>query len=129
MFVNFNTRVNDSVDETIGQTPMVRLRRLAAGLPAQVVVKLESRNPGGSVKDRIGLAMIDEAERRGRIEPGTHQDRGADVGQYGDRPGDGGRGPRVSGDADDAGELLRRAAEAARRLRRASSSSRQRSRG
>jgi cysteine synthase A len=55
---------------TLGNTPLVRLRRLDAGLPANVAVKLESRNPSGSVKDRIGLAMIEDAERRGVLRPG-----------------------------------------------------------
>ena len=55
---------------TVGHTPLVVLRRLAEGLGAEVVAKLESLNPGGSVKDRIGVAMIDAAERDGRIEPG-----------------------------------------------------------
>jgi cysteine synthase A len=59
------------VDETIGGTPLVRLSRMDAGLPGRVYVKLESRNPGGSVKDRIGAAMIDDAERRGLITPGS----------------------------------------------------------
>lgn len=59
-----------TVVETIGGTPLVRLGRIDAGLPGRVYVKLESRNPGGSVKDRIGLAMIDDAERRGIIERG-----------------------------------------------------------
>lgn len=58
------------VVETIGSTPLVRLHTLDAGLPGRVYVKLESRNPGGSVKDRIGLAMIADAEERGVIEPG-----------------------------------------------------------
>jgi len=58
------------VVETIGSTPLVRLSKLDAGLPGRVYVKLESRNPGGSVKDRIGLAMIDDAEARGLIAPG-----------------------------------------------------------
>jgi cysteine synthase A len=58
------------IDKTIGGTPLVRLSRLDAGLPGRVYVKLESRNPGGSVKDRIGAAMIDDAEERGLITPG-----------------------------------------------------------
>lgn len=54
----------------IGNTPLVSLSRLTEGLGAEVVVKLEYLNPGGSVKDRIGVAMIDAAERDGLIEPG-----------------------------------------------------------
>jgi len=60
----------DSVTDTIGHTPVVPLRRLADGLAATVLVKLESRNPGGSVKDRIGLAMVKDAEERGLLTPG-----------------------------------------------------------
>jgi len=59
------------VVDTIGSTPLVRLDKLSEGLPGRVYVKLESRNPGGSVKDRIGRAMIDDAEARGAIAPGT----------------------------------------------------------
>jgi len=59
-----------SVTETIGSTPLVTLNRLAAGLPATIVIKLESRNPGGSVKDRIARGMVDDAEQRGLIAPG-----------------------------------------------------------
>ena len=59
-----------AVDVTIGSTPIVYLNRLSAGLPGTVAVKLESRNPGGSVKDRIGKGMIDDAEQRGIITPG-----------------------------------------------------------
>jgi cysteine synthase A len=59
-----------NVTELIGKTPLVRLNRIAQGLPGQVVLKLESQNPLGSVKDRIGLAMIEAAEREGKIKPG-----------------------------------------------------------
>ncbi len=54
----------------VGETPMVTLRRIGAGLGAELVGKLEWFNPGGSIKDRIGVAMIDAAEAEGRIEPG-----------------------------------------------------------
>ena len=57
------------VSATIGSTPVVALRRMAEGLGGEVVAKLEYMNPGGSVKDRIGVAMVDAAERDGLIEP------------------------------------------------------------
>jgi cysteine synthase A len=56
--------------DLVGGTPMVRLTRLAPGCHAELVGKLEAYNPAGSVKDRIGVAMIDAAEAEGRIEPG-----------------------------------------------------------
>ena len=59
-----------SVTELIGRTPLIRLNRISDETGAEVLGKLESFNPGGSVKDRIGLAMIDAAERDGRIAPG-----------------------------------------------------------
>jgi cysteine synthase A len=64
-------RIYDSVDLTVGRTPLVGLRRVSAGCAARVVGKLESRNPCGSVKDRIGVAMIEDAERRGTLRPGA----------------------------------------------------------
>jgi cysteine synthase A len=59
-----------SITELIGRTPLVRLNRISEESGAEVLGKLESFNPGGSVKDRIGLAMIEAAERDGRIAPG-----------------------------------------------------------
>lgn len=63
--------VNESILELIGNTPLVRLGRMAAGLPGTVLLKMESLNPLGSVKDRIGLAMIEDAERRGVLAAGS----------------------------------------------------------
>ena len=62
--------IHSSVSSTIGRTPLVQLNRLAAGLPGRVLVKMESHNPLGSVKDRIGQAMIEDAEQRGLLRPG-----------------------------------------------------------
>jgi cysteine synthase len=59
-----------NVTELIGKTPLVRLNRIGQGLPGEIVLKLESQNPLASVKDRIGLAMIEAAEREGKIKPG-----------------------------------------------------------
>ncbi|HVC52734.1 MAG TPA: cysteine synthase A [Stellaceae bacterium] len=69
----FRGRVYDSIVETIGATPLVRVRRLAAeaGVVAEILAKCEFFNPLSSVKDRIGLAMIEAAEAAGRIRPGT----------------------------------------------------------
>lgn len=64
-------RIFNDITETIGNTPLIRLRRVAAGCPAEVVAKLENFNPLWSVKDRIGVSMIDAAERDGKIGPDT----------------------------------------------------------
>ena len=63
--------MGSSILDAIGNTPLVRLQHLAAGLPAEVWVKCEHLNPGGSVKDRIALAIVDDAEQRGLIGPGA----------------------------------------------------------
>jgi cysteine synthase A len=62
--------IADSITELIGRTPLVRLGRIAEGSGAQIVGKLESFNPAGSVKDRIGLAMVEAAEAEGQLVPG-----------------------------------------------------------
>jgi cysteine synthase A len=59
-----------NVSELIGRTPLVQLNRVASGVKPQIVAKLESQNPAGSVKDRIGLAMIEAGERSGQLTPG-----------------------------------------------------------
>ncbi|MGV8076101.1 MAG: cysteine synthase A [Methanosarcina sp.] len=64
-------RIYSDITWTIGNTPLVRLNHITKGLHADLLVKVESFNPMGSVKDRIGLAMIEEAEREGKIKPGT----------------------------------------------------------
>ena len=65
------TKIAENILELIGNTPMVRLRRLADASMATILAKLESFNPGGSVKDRICLAMIEDAEARGLLKPGA----------------------------------------------------------
>lgn len=62
--------IHDNILTTIGQTPLVRLNRVTRGLRPTVLAKVEFFNPGGSVKDRIGPAIVDEAERSGRLKPG-----------------------------------------------------------
>jgi cysteine synthase len=64
--------IPDNLADLIGNTPMVRLTRVAPDCDAEVIAKLESYNPAGSVKDRIGVAMIEAAEAEGRIEPGRN---------------------------------------------------------
>ncbi len=62
--------IHANASGTVGDTPLVELGRLAQGLPARVVAKLEMRNPCGSVKDRLGVALIEDAEKKGILRPG-----------------------------------------------------------
>lgn len=64
-------RIYNNITETIGNTPLVRLGKIGKGLEAEILAKLESFNPCGSVKDRIGVAMIEDAENKGLIKEGT----------------------------------------------------------
>jgi len=63
-------QIRDSILDTAGHTPMVRLSRIGKGLPGELLAKCEFMNPGGSVKDRIGIKMLLDAEKAGRIKPG-----------------------------------------------------------
>src|SRR5512141_3043799 len=63
-------RVYDDILHTIGNTPLVRLQRLGASLPCPIYAKVEFFNPGGSVKDRIAVNIIEDAERSGLLKPG-----------------------------------------------------------
>ena len=71
----------DSVIEAIGKTPLIKLSKITTGLPVTILAKVEYFNPGGSVKDRIGLAMIEDAEEQGTAETGWYYHR-SDGGQY-----------------------------------------------
>ena len=64
------SKMYNNITEVVGRTPIVRLNRLAADLPGNVAVKLEFYNPANSVKDRIGVAIIDAAEKSGALKPG-----------------------------------------------------------
>jgi cystathionine beta-synthase len=68
--VDMATSIKDSIVDAIGETPLVRLSRLAAGLKPQLLAKLEAMNPGGSIKDRVAVNLIEAAERDGRLRPG-----------------------------------------------------------
>lgn len=65
------THIADNVLQLIGHTPLVRLNRVTAGAKAEVLVKLEFQNPGGSIKDRIALSMVEAAEKEGRLNADT----------------------------------------------------------
>jgi cysteine synthase A len=63
-------RIFDDITKTIGNTPLIKLQRLSQGMPATLLLKLEFFNPLGSVKDRIGISMIEQAEHDGKLKPG-----------------------------------------------------------
>src|SRR5438132_10355752 len=63
-------KYSESILDLVGNTPLVRLKKVTAGLKPTILAKLEELNPGGSVKDRIGLTMVEEAERTGQLRPG-----------------------------------------------------------
>src|SRR5687768_7584 len=62
--------IKDSILDTVGETPLVRLSRIGAGLAPQLVAKIEYFNPGGSIKDRVAIRLVEAAERDGRLRPG-----------------------------------------------------------
>src|SRR5512146_502260 len=68
--VSGQKRVFDSILGAMGNTPLVRLGRIAKDLPVPLYAKLEFMNPGGSVKDRVGAFIVEQAEKRGELKPG-----------------------------------------------------------
>ena len=67
----YNKKIYESVLELIGNTPMVRLNKIGGPVESDILVKLEYTNPSGSLKDRIALTMIEEAEKEGKLKPGS----------------------------------------------------------
>lgn len=67
---NFSSGILDSICQGVGNTPLVRLSRIGHDVPCEILGKCEFMNPGGSVKDRIGVRMLEDAEKQGRIKPG-----------------------------------------------------------
>jgi cystathionine beta-synthase len=68
--IQATTEIRDSILDAIGETPLVRLSRMGAGLKPQLLAKVEAVNPGGSIKDRVALSLIEAAERDGKLRPG-----------------------------------------------------------
>lgn len=67
---SMSDEIKDSILDTLGNTPLIKLDRIGAGLTPQLVAKVEYFNPGGSIKDRVAIAMIEAAERDGLLLPG-----------------------------------------------------------
>ena len=101
--------IYDDVTALVGRTPLVRLNRITDGAQATVLAKLEFYNPANSVKDRIGVAMIEAAERVRAAQAEGHHRRG-DQRQHRHRAGDGRRRPGLQGDPHDAGDDVARSA-------------------
>ena len=87
-------KIANNVTELIGNTPLVRLNHITNGAKAQIAAKLEFYNPAHSVKDRIGAAMIDAAEKAGKIKAG-YGHSGTYQWEYRNRPGNGLRRSRL----------------------------------
>ena len=68
--ISDESRVYENILQTIGKTPLVRINNIGRSLPCSLYAKVEFFNPGGSVKDRIAVNIIEEAERSGRLKPG-----------------------------------------------------------
>src|SRR5437899_6247495 len=64
-------QIHNSILDLIGNTPLVKLNKITEKVKPTILVKLESLNPGGSVKDRVGLAMLEDAEKKGLLKPGA----------------------------------------------------------
>ena len=95
-------RIFNNIVETVGRTPLVRLNKVTAGLEATILLKCEFFNPLGSVKDRIGMAMIEDAEKRGVLQE-EHGHHRADQRQHRHRPGLRRRRQGLQAHPDDAG--------------------------
>jgi cystathionine beta-synthase len=65
-----HSKIKDSILDTVGDTPLIRLSRIGAGLTPQIVAKVEYFNPGGSIKDRVAMRMVEAAEADGSLKPG-----------------------------------------------------------
>ena len=111
--------IRQNVIDAFGHTPLVRLNRVTKGIRTPVAAKLEMLNPGGSVKDRIGIRMIEEAERKGWLQPGRH-DRRTDQRQHRRRTGHRGGGQGLLLHLRHAGQGRARESRPPARLRRPS---------